>query len=256
MLAAARATGKAVELTVRLSGNAAPVVISATPFRGERDMLLLLRISSAEEPGGTSSTSMSPVQSESPDAVVITDSSGRVKMSNPAFLELIGAGGEAQIKGQQLSRWVAGFDQQLDGVLDVINRHGIATRATSVLRQGDEAIVEVELSAALLTGGEQLHIGISLRRRAIESSLTPAKRHDLSDQISALATSFGHLSLDQLLTRVAELAEQQFVQQALDQSGGDKGAAARLLGVTTARIRKQSGWPADVGRDDSDPTLH
>jgi transcriptional regulator with GAF, ATPase, and Fis domain len=50
------------------------------------------------------------------------------------------------------------------------------------------------------------------------------------------------------------LAEQQFVQQALDQSGGDKSAAARLLQVTTARIRKQSR-PANSGRD-SDPTLH
>ena len=255
MLAAARATGKAAELTVRLSSSAAPVVISATPFRGERDMLLLLRISLAEQPGTTSS-STSMVPGDSPDAVVITDSSGRVKMSNPAFLELIGAGGEAQIKGQALSRWVAGFDQQLDGVLDLINRHGIATRSTSVLRQNDQAAVKVELSAALLTGGEQLHIGISLRRSASESSGHSSKHDDLSEQINLLATTFGHLSLDQLLVRVAELAEHQFVQRALNQSGGDNSAAARLLGVSTARIRKQSGRPVDSGRDDSDPTLH
>jgi DNA-binding NtrC family response regulator len=105
-----------------------------------------------------------------------------------------------------------------------------------------------------LTGGEQLHIGISLRRRSSEAAPRAAKQHDLSEQISALVATFGQLSLDQLLIRVAQLAEQQFVQQALDQSGGDKSAAARLLQVTTARIRKQSR-PANSGRD-SDPTLH
>ncbi len=254
MLAAARATGKAAELTVRLSASSAPAVISATPFRGERDMLLLLRISLAEQPGSTVSNGTPATRGEPVDAVVITDSSGRIKMSNPAFLELIGAGGEAQIKGQELSRWVAGFDLQLDGVLDLIKRHGIATRSTSVLRPNDQATVEVELSAALLTGGEQLHIGISLRRRSSEAAPRAAKQHDLSEQISALVATFGQLSLDQLLIRVAQLAEQQFVQQALDQSGGDKSAAARLLQVTTARIRKQSR-PANSGRD-SDPTLH
>ena len=125
-----------------------------------------------------------------------------------------------------------------------------------MLRQNDQAAVKVELSAALLTGGEQLHIGISLRRSVSESSGHSSKHDDLSEQINALATSFGHLSLDQLLVRVAELAEHQFVQRALDQSGGDNSAAARLLGVSTARIRKQSGRPVDSGRDDSDPTLH
>jgi transcriptional regulator with GAF, ATPase, and Fis domain len=113
----------------------------------------------------------------------------------------------------------------------------------------------VELSAALLTGGEQLHIGITLRRHA--SGSTRARgAHDFSEQVRALAGEFGHLSLDQLLTRVAEIAEKQFVQQALKESDGDQGAAARLLRVTTARIRKQSGRAAEVARDESDPTLH
>ncbi len=255
MLSTARATGRPAEMKIRLKANAAPVVIAATPFRGERDMLLLLRISVLEETALVASHTPSPTPGATPDAVVITDGSGRVAMSNPAFLELIGASHESQVKGQLLARWVAGFDQQLDGVLDLINRHGIATRRTRILAEQDKPAPEVELSAALLTGGEQLHIGITLRRHA-STPTSSSGAHDFSDKVRALAAEFGHMSLDQLLVRVAEIAEQQFVQQALEESGGDQSAAARLLRVTTARIRKQSGRAADAARDESDPTLH
>jgi len=176
-------------------------------------------------------------------------------MNNPAFLELIGAGSQAQVKGQALSRWVAGFDQQLDGVLNVINRNGIATRSTSVLIDDDEASAAVELSAALLTGGEQLHIGITLRRRTSRSD-SRHEGHDLGEKIRRLVTQFGQLSLDQLLARVGELAEQQFVQQALAHTDGDQTAAARLLRVNVARLREQSARPIEAGRGDGEPTLH
>ncbi len=247
MLATSRSIGKPAEVRVRLGADASPVIISATPFRGEHDMLLLLRMSRAGDHARFTNRNAAPAPAVA-DAVVVTDGSGRVVMTNPTFVELVGAGSEAQVKGQLLSQWVEGFDRQIDGVLERINRQGIATTETSIIRSDHQMPIDVDLSAAMLTDGERLHIGISLRRRHIDG-LTHGS-DDFSEQINSLAQKLGQLSLDEMLAQVTELAETHFVCEALTRTNGDRTAAAELLGITASRLR--DGLTQDLGQDDAD----
>jgi transcriptional regulator PpsR len=117
LLATARGTGRAGEIRIRLVPGAPAAEVSATPFRVGDRLQLLVRARQGEpdgEDGGLPSTMRALVES-TPDAIVVTDSSGHILMSNPAFVALAARGGDARLQGRMLvdvvgdddGRWAA-----------------------------------------------------------------------------------------------------------------------------------------------------
>lgn len=264
LLAAARSTGKPAEIRARLAGpgglpGMALVDVSATPFRAANDgysqLLLLVRVRSAERRIGEAARRLADFVEQTPDAVVITDSAGRLQSANPAFLALCLSGlTEHQAQGRSLADLLGDPGHRLAALLAEVRRNGIAAQVRVPIggRPGwpGHAVSDVEVSAALLAEGDQECIGFILRRQVLrlEHLLQPVD--GLAAAIENLAVQLGRVSLPELMQEATHLAEHHLIRSALERAGGHLGTAADWLGITPESLSlrlARHGLVADSG---------
>jgi transcriptional regulator PpsR len=233
LLVTARATGRAAELRARLDGGAGSVDISAAPFRNGDALLLMVRARAVEAQPVSSDASarFADFVERTPDAVVITDSNGRVSSANPAFMALCEVGSEAQCVGRSLGDWLGRSGRDLASILSEVRRHGIAPRVAASFGGGVGHGVDVDISAALLTEGDQECLGFTIRRVPVR----PAAVLPLADALGAvledLSAQVGRVDLPALMREAARLTERHLIATALAQAHGDARAAAEVLGI-------------------------
>ena len=248
LLGNARATGQSGEIRARLQGTQATTSVAATPFRADESMRLLVRARAAE--GSASSPalnqSISRLVDAASDGVVVTDSIGRVLIANPAFLGLTGLSGEAQLKGQPLMNWLSLADQPLAALVGKVRRDGIGRHVESWVKPVDAPAVQIEISAVLLTEGDQECIGFTIRpvarasfRPAFDDTAGDALTRALQAGIEALAAELGERKLTEIVRDAGALAERHFLKLALQRSDNDLRAAAALLGISAESFARR-----------------
>jgi transcriptional regulator PpsR len=268
LLVAARASGKPAEIRARLA--AAPgmaalslIDVSATPFRASAEqgsqLLLLVRARGADRRSGDALRRLADFVESTPDAVVITDSGGRVQTANPAFLALCQPGlQESQVSGRSLIDLLGDPGHQLSALIADVRRQGIAAQVRAVIGTPRAAWVvpqdtTVEVSAALLAEGDQECIGFILRRHAArpDRPLQPLRPVDgLAAAIETLAAQLGRVSLPELMQEATHLAEHHLIRNALERANGQLHAAADWLGITPESLAlrlARHGLVADGG---------
>jgi transcriptional regulator PpsR len=266
LLNIARTTGRPAEIRARLARAAVDradlpadglaVDISATPFRADGAMLLLVRarVASATHLSSRDDERLAEFVAHTPDVVVITDSSGRVLMANPAFVSICRAHGEAQVIGRALADTLGDPSRQLANILAETRRLGIASRRRAHVGNGNTEPIEVEVSAALLAEGDQECVGLTMRRIGARSPQDSAPIDDLAGAIGRLAVRLGVVPLSTLVEQVGALAEQHLIQAALQRTGGNLALAAQLLRVSpedlTGRMEHR-GLPGPNGSNGS-----
>ena len=247
----ARTSGRPGEIRALAAAEAGhpplPVDISATPFRAEATLLLLVRVRSAEamaERHGSGSRLADFVE-RLPDAVVITDSAGRVLMANPAFSALCAelGGGHASVApliiGRRLGELLGDATQQLAGVMADARRVGIADQRPMAVSGPGGVRLEVELSAALLAEGDQECLGMTLRRLHHRPAPVPLQVGELASAIDRLAAQVGVVSLSELLQETCDLAERHLIEAALARTDGERPRAAALLGIGQEQLQQR-----------------
>ncbi len=234
LLITARATGRAAEVRLRVAGSQQPIDLSATPFRAEGQHCLLVRARRADAVHADPQTARDFV-AHTPDAVVVTDSAGRVLWANPAFVELCQAMSESRLSGVQLAEAVGGDLLQWSTLLARVRTQGIVGQATVSLRPAGAPALLASVSAALLAEGDQEHIGFALRLDA--ATAAPAgSTAELSHELGQLASHLGRLTLEQLLGEASRMAEVHFIQAALRSAAGRLDGAAESLRVSPAEL--------------------
>lgn len=240
LLTTARTGGRAAEIRVRLAGKVGGASVAATPFRGADAMHLLVRVRQAEGPAANPldlGRSLARLVDGAHEGVVVTDSSGRILAANPAFVELLRAGDEAALKGRQLGERAGLAPTDIESLLTAVRRHGLAQRAGLVLRAPGAPAARVDVSAALLTEGDQECVGLMLKlvgRAADEPEPESAV-------LTPLAARLGTADLHTLLREANARAQRQLIDAALQRVGGDVAAAATLLGITSRTLKRRRG---------------
>lgn len=167
LLANARRTGESGEIRARLRGTQAGTSVIATPFRAGDAMRLLVRLRTLDAANASAALnqSLSRLVDAASDGVVVTDSSGRILIANPAFLSLVQAHDEAQVKGQPLMNWLSLVDEPLAALVAKVRRDGIARQVEAWVKRApaSTSTTPIGISAALLTEGDQECIGFTLR---------------------------------------------------------------------------------------------
>jgi len=115
-------------------------------------------------------------------------------------------------------------------------------------------VERVDVSAALLTEGDQECIGFTIRRAAPSARSADTLFPTLGIGLERLAERIGDLPLAGLLLEAGALAERHFVELALARAGGDADAAAHLLGVSPERLTNGLTSKHHDGRTDSSGT--
>lgn len=266
LLSAARASGQAAEIRARLATpggqpGLAPVDVTATPFRATTEassqLLLLVRVRSTERRGSDTARRLADFVKQTPDAVVITDSQGRLQSANPAFLLLCPAGAtDSQIQGCTLGELLGDPGHRLAGLVAEVRRNGIAAQVRAPIGgpRGSWASGqpdEVEVSAALLAEGDQECIGFILRRLTPRQEAPLQSVGGLAEAIENLAAQLGRVSLPELMQEATHLAERHLISSALDRARGHAATAADLLGITPDSLAlrlMRHGLAADSAR--------
>ena len=249
-----------------MAAGVALVDISATPFlaaaEGVSQLLLLVRLRTVEHLDGENARRLSEFVEQTPDAVAITDSSGRLQSVNPAFLALCAPGTtEHMLRGRGLAEALGDPDRRLAVLVAQVRRNGIAAQVRApigVARRGwpQGGTQEVEVSAALLAEGDQECIGFILRRQLPWADAPLQSVDDLVMAVEGLVAQLGRVSLPELMAEASHLAEQHLISAALARAHGHLGTAAGALGVTadslSQRLRRH-GLAAD---GDAPPLLN
>ncbi len=224
LLIMTRASGRPSEMRAHrlprdpVDARSAHVDLSATPLRMGNEMRLLVR-ARAVEPNATPLETRAPVAE---DAVVITDPSGRVLMANAVFLARFGLVSDGDAVGHQLAELLQADPALLAPVLAQTRREGLAEL---------HAPNGLDLSAALLTEGDQECIGIVLHRLGLASTGMPLQATELALAVDTLAQRVGLATLPDLMREAADLAERHLIEAALARTAGDPRAAALMLGI-------------------------
>jgi transcriptional regulator PpsR len=260
LLGSARSSGKSGEIRARLQGSSTTASVSATPFRADDAMRMLVRVRALETGSSTASVTktLARLVDGSSDGVVVTDSSGKILIANPAFLALVRLSNEAEVKGKPLMSWLGLVSEPFAALIPKVRRDGIARHVGSWIKPADAAPQRIEVSAALLTEGDQECIGFTMHPVA-------ADRHDAAHNdglqtngssradegasralragIELISAQLGALELSEMLIQVGALAERHFVELALQRSHGDIDATARMLGMSRSAVAALMAQP-------------
>ncbi len=250
LLQAARRSGQPAEIRARLVGRVSATTVLATPFRVDDAMRLLVRVRNLDLPGAAVdlNATLARLVDSTSDGVVVTDPSGRILVANPAFLQLVHLATEAQVKGRPLMDWIGMSDSQLEELIVRVRRRGVTRRVASQLLTADAKVSEVEISAALLTEGDQESIGFTIHYVA-PRQVAAGSLDQLTESFEDLTGRLGRASLPDLLHEATRIARQHFVNAALQRCGQDRAAAAALLGIAFDSLSQAQAPHGAAGAD-------
>lgn len=238
LLAAARASGHAAEVRLRVAGLGTPIDLSATPFRAEGQHCLLLRARRAE-PSAIDPQTVLDFIGQTPDAVVVTDSRGGVLWANPAFVALCRASHESALKGRTLADALGDQGDQWPTLLARVRARGVVGHAELQVQVPGAAPLLADVSAALLEDGDQEHIGFTLRPMA--AAPPDALTQELLRTLSGLLGRPAKQGLGDVLAAAGLHIETHLVEAALRTAGGRLDVAAQALHITAHELLHRMG---------------
>jgi transcriptional regulator PpsR len=173
-----------------------------------------------------------------PDAFVVIDRDGIVRRANQAFLELVQVGAEGAVLGERLGRWLSRPGADLAALLSNLHRYGsVRLFATSIQGElGSEA--QVEISAIGNPGSRPSHIAILMRD--VGRRLVPNEGiTNLQSALAGVIEQSGTTSLRVLVRDTVGLVERHYIAAALELAGGNRTAAAEILGLSRQGFYKK-----------------
>jgi len=233
LLTSTRTTGLPAEIRARVAGSAALVAVAATPFRADNALLLMVRARPLEP-----SFQQDPAQfvEQTPDAVVITDSSGNILMANPAFARWCDGSGSHQLKGRRMGAVLPGLEPHLPQLISEVQRRGLAGPLPVVL---DTPAMSVEVVATMLDEGDQACIGLTLRTLRVPAQPAPCMDEELGLELARLTARLGEVKLTELVRHASQVVERHFLKVAFERANGSTEVAAKVLGLPVPVLERQ-----------------
>ncbi len=246
LLAAARSVGKKDAVRARLAEGQPEVNVSASVFRQEDAVLVLVRLAPVAAPGSKAGsgrraagssppsweTTLAAFVQNSPDGLVFCDDGGRVLSANRAFLTLAELSTEDQARGQALDRWLGRTGVELGVLITNLRQRGTVGRFVTALRGEYGTEIEVEISAAQLAPGGDAVLAFAIRD--IERRLKPEAENGraMTRSVSELTELVGRTPLKDIVSETTDLIEQLCIETALEMSHDNRASAALLLGLS------------------------
>jgi transcriptional regulator PpsR len=237
LMAGVRATGRADQIRAGLLDGAGSVTVSVSTYRQDRLSHLLVRLNRTHtevvttETPSTSAMLLRMVQS-APDCLVVTDLEGHVVSANAAFIELAQLTIEDQARGQTLDRWLGRTGVDLSVLISNLRQRGAVRLFATTLRGESGAVTEVEISATMVTQGEQPFLGFTIRDVGRRLSSEPRPGKELPKSVDQLTELVGRVPLKDIVGETTDLIEQLCIEAALELTRDNRASAAEMLGLS------------------------
>jgi transcriptional regulator PpsR len=248
MIRRIRERGKAPGVLLRLGQGQTHWLVRASLVTADQEEVLLVQLA----PSAAAQTIVDltdPMHIEAlieggPDGFVVIDHHGAILRANRAFLDLVQIGSESAVLGEPLGRWLGRPGADLTVLLANVLRLGAVRLFSTVLRAELGREVEAEVSASGQggrNGGKQGGtIGVFIRDVSPRlSTATPGK--GINGLMESLTRQIGKTTLRKLVDDTIAVVEQRYIEAALDQTGGNRTAAAELLGLSRQSLYVKLG---------------
>ena len=230
-----RATGRADPCPVRLMGSNEPMFITATQFRQDNRLYFLVRVTrqgAAELSMPAARQQLMQVMESAPDALVVTDTEGRILSVNRAFLDMGQLSTEEQARGEMLDRWLGRTGVDFRVLLSNLRQHGTVRLFATQLRGEFGSHSEVEVSAVSVVGGAHPCLGFTIRDMGRRLNSDPRASKELPRSASQMTELVGRLPLKDIVRETTDLIEQLCIEAALELTGDNRASAAEMLGLS------------------------
>ena len=257
LLTTLRSTGRANEIRVRLADDGPEVVLSASSFRQEGGLLLLVRFEGAHAEADASEANEArqrvlKVVDSVPDAFVVADSEARIVSANPAFLDMVQVSSEDQVRGTPLDRWLGRQGVELEVLLATLRSRGAVRLYSSAMRGEFGSVTEAEISAVSVTSGGRAFFGFSIRD--VGPRVRPPTRvaDSTTRSVEQLTELIGRVPLRDLVREATDAIERLCIEAALDLTGDNRASAAEMLGLSrqSLYVKLRRYGLGDLGSDD------
>ncbi len=230
-----RDVGKVPGALVHLGEERRPWLVRASLMNADAAPLLLLQLVPTGlhkvSPRVEEMPSVEEMVQGLPDAFAALDRDGVVRRVNRAFIDMVEMGAVASVIGERLDRWLGRPGADVATLLSMLRNHHVVRLFTTTLRGELGGDTEVEISAASVPDVEPRCYGILMRD--VGRRLLPYKQPSLVNGFSdSIIEPVGRVPLRQLIKATVDGVEKHYVQAALEQSGGNRTAAAELLGLS------------------------
>jgi transcriptional regulator PpsR len=234
MLSLVRTQGTAPRIMLHLGPDSAPWLVRATLATAALDNVFVLRMSPANGSPSTAaptegdSIDLTALMARWPHGFLVVDAQGVILDANDAFLDLAQIDSRATAIGAPLDRWFARAGAGA-ALLRQASRYGFVRAFPTKLRGEHGRTTEIEASAAAVPHYDGQRYGVML----CDVDLGPLQRDQgIGHLATNIPTAIGARTLKELTRDAVETLERHYVQQALEESRGNRTAAAEILGLS------------------------
>jgi len=254
MLRRVREHGRAPSILIHLGSDRTPWRVRASMMASQPGATFLIQLSAASI--GKSPVETTPFVSvdglieKTPDGFAILDREGVVLRANGAFLELVQAGAEGHVVGKSMARWLGRPGADLTVLMSLAERQGQVRRFATTLHGELGTDIEVEISAAGDAEVDPMYYGLSIRD---VSQRLPAATDggDLGAILGSMTEQVGRSPLRKLVNNTVGIVERHYIDAALELTGGNRTAAAELLGLSRQSLYSKLNRYGIDGSSDS-----
>jgi transcriptional regulator PpsR len=257
LLATLRNAGRANDLRARLAEDGPEVLVSASTFRQEGGLLILIRLEtpqgeSDDADAGEARTRLLRVVEGVPDAFVVTDGEARIVSANAAFLDMVQMSSDDQVRGAALDRWLGRQGVEFEVLLATLRSRGSVRLYNSALRGELGTVTETEISAVTVVFGGQTCFGFSIRDVGPRVRTATRVPDSATRSVEQLTELIGRVPLRDLVREATDAIERLCIEAALDLTGDNRASAAEMLGLSrqSLYVKLRRYGLGDLGSDD------
>lgn len=232
MLQHVRDQGKAPGIVMHFGRDRKAWLLRASLMPGQIYFLQLSAIgATAQRAVESPAPSIDDLIERMPDGFVIIDHLGVIQRVNQAFVDMVELGTKASAVGERLGRWMSRPGADVNVLLATLQRQRAVRLFATTLHGELGTEMEIEVAAAHDEDVDGRHIVLLIRdvARRLPSG---AEANRLIAALGPLSEQVGKTSLRKLVRDTIDVVERHYVRAALDQAGGNRTAAAHLLGLS------------------------
>ena len=248
MLQRVREQGRAPGIVLHMGAAMAPWAVRASLMPTEPRLRYLLHVAPAGGGPARSPAEELPLDDlieGLPDGFVIASVDGAILRANQAFLDLVQAGAIGAVRGERLSRWLSEPGADATVLMANVQRHQAVRLFQTTLTGELGAETKVEISAACTGQGAGRFCGIMLRDIGRRLEGAPS----VETMMDGFTRQLGRESLLDMVRSAGDAVERHLIKEALGRVGGNRTAAADLLGVSRqslhAKLNRHAAAPLD-----------
>ena len=234
-VAAARVAPRVDNVHVTLAKDLTALLLSGSLFRQENAanlLVILSRVGGSARAVADEDIQLLALVDAMPEAFVITDGERKVLRANNAFLDLVQATTQNQVRGQPLDRWIGRPGVDVDLLFANIRTHGTVRHFSTLARGEFGAEEDVEIAAVSALNGAEPCIGFTIRAAGWRAGKERLGGRELPRTAEQFVDLVGRVPLKNLVRETTDLIERLCIEAALELTRDNRASAAEMLGLS------------------------